>query len=537
MLVLYFMLSSYFFINVINAKLTKEELEQCQSIELQNLVISTSSSESLENYDVPIFENCEVNKYWVVRNSPTYNTHHCIIPERVFEGEDIIRRPIRFSYLRNNQNAFRNSQINILNINIEGNKNIADTTVTKSSFSLKPGEARDIYIDYECRDMDVKKTLPTPWVTLLITITFDNDIKRSFEFTKICTASYKEQIDFSHLVIVIFVFLVIFLSVKDFLKSNIEITIVEKFTEIKNVENLFIISVCVFLIIVFFNYIGNFVILTDVSSALVGVFSLSLLFDVIFKYFNILQNLELSSYEIPFIGSITFFYLACLGSGIFVYFIWYISKFWILNDIISFSIALITIRIIKFTSVKFLYLMFIGIFFYLLRWTLLYSQYVGENLKLSNNSPINVPLKLICPEFRHTPFGACTGISIADIILPGIYLMYLKKFDYEHNNQSSTYFQSGFVGLFAGLGSNLIVYYIYSLPTPSFLYTGPFIVFISIIIALQKGEIGLFFTGFVSTSYENKTDDGIVGALRNAYLNNYSPVNLPPKNNYELKEF
>jgi len=189
-------------------------------------------------------------------------------------------------------------------------------------------------------------------------------------------------------------------------------------------------------------------------------------------------------------------------------------------------------------------LIFIGVYVYLLHWTVNYSNYIGEDYKLSNNSPIDDPIKILSPEFHTTPFSACTSISIADIILPGIYLMFLKKFDFENNIQSSVYFQSGIVGLIAGLGSKLIVYYVYSLPTPSFLYTAPFIIFISLILSFQRGESEKLLQGFVSTSYQNKTEEGIANAIRSTDLNQYDPIKMSPgqtgapsgPNTFELKD-
>ena len=56
---------------------------------------------------------------------------------------------------------------------------------------------------------------------------------------------------------------------------------------------------------------------------------------------------------------------------------------------------------------------------------------------------------------------------------------------------------------------NLFVYYSLSLPTPSFLFTGPFILIATLAIAYKKDEVYDFIEGFPSTSYENKSRDNI----------------------------
>ena len=105
--------------------------------------------------------------------------------------------------------------------------------------------------------------------------------------------------------------------------------------------------------------------------------------------------------------------------------LWFFSHNWIINNIISISISIISIRIFKFTNLKFIIAMYIIALFYEIIWIYNYSK-IQNKIKLTNNTNILVPLRLLCPELISSPFNRCTSIPISDIILPEIFLAYSK---------------------------------------------------------------------------------------------------------------
>ena len=79
---------------------------------LSNLIISTSLSElSSDAFDIDILRNCEINPHWMKKQNslPTCESTH-----RVFEGEDNIRRPLRFEL--SPSSAYKNDKIKIKSI-------------------------------------------------------------------------------------------------------------------------------------------------------------------------------------------------------------------------------------------------------------------------------------------------------------------------------------------------------------------------------------------------------------------------------------
>lgn len=512
---------------------TKLELNCQESPKYKNLEISTNLNENSDDYNIVIMNDCKINENWRVKED---NFKQCVIPHRVFEGEDNIRRSFRFTYRKTGSNQ-PNDKIVIKNVWADYPRNIAETSMTKSSITLYPGESMDIYVDYDCLDMDEKRYVSEDWFKLRINLEFEEKQIKSFEYYKICTASYSDTLDISHILIIAVVFLIVYASVKDYLKSKVEGTIVEKFTEIKNPENLLIMSILIGLILIFLGVIDLFSSWITIAILFVGPMSVAMIAEALFRKNQILVHLETKTYEIPYLGSITMFFLACLGCGLFVLFLWIQTENWLINNIFSISISIISIRIFKFTSFKFMMAIYTLALIYEYTWVTYKSNYYGENFKLTNNPPQDLPVNILCPELVRSPFSACNSLPISDIILPGIFLMYSKKFD--ESKYIQYYFLVGAGALAAGLLINLYVYYSYWLPTPSFVFTGPLIFIATLLFAYKREELYEFIEGFSSTIYENKVENNLNNFFENQKMkrdSNYRPPQMMEMGDLDKEE-
>ncbi len=474
--------------------------------EMQNLKflrISTNSNENSDDFNVEILKDCEIQKMWKTRDDILKS---CDSPKRVIEGEDNNRRAFRFSYLKSNQISNLTESIIINRINMEYPNKIAQSSLTKTKLILNPGDIIDIYLKYDCfiNDNNSRNDFNENWYKIKILLEFKSLDTLSFEFIKVCDASYIESFDTSHLIIICFIFLVVFLSTKEFLKSKFEVIVVEKYTEIRNPENLLVIGLVISLILIFIGVINIFESWITLVILIIGPVSIAMITEASLKYNEILTHLENRSYEIPFLGSISFLFSSCLLLGIIITIIYFYTENWIFNNIIAIAVALITIRLFKFTNFKLILMMFLIRIFYDIIWTLFNSQYFTENYKLSHNSSNHLPIKFVCPEFSSTPFNSCNFLPIADIILPGFLNNYLKIFD--EKKGGNLYFLTSTISLGFGLILNMIVYYLYKLPLPLFLFTGPIIITTIIVIAFNKGDFNKIIEGFSSTLLENNLD-------------------------------
>jgi hypothetical protein len=486
-------------VNIVTSE-SPDELSCDQSPIYRNLEISTKNSENSKEYSI-IMKDCRITDYWKVKEE---TKQHCKIPLRAFEGEDNIRRSFRFTY---NKNPTYKDKIVIKKITLNYPKNVAEPILTKDSVTLYPGESIDLYVDYYCLDMDENKRGASDWYKIRFNIEFENGQHKSFEYIKICTASYADKLDFSHLLIIGCIFLIIYASFHEYLKSKIEAIIVEKFIEIKNPENLLVMSFVIGILLIFLGVVNLFDKWIYLILFIVSPFSLSMILEALFKKKNILDSLETKSFEIPYVGSITLSYIVCLASGLFIHLIWVKSNNWLIGNLIAIAISIITIRIFKITSFKFLSTVYIFAFIYEYLWVYYKSNYHDENYKLTNSNPQDLPVRIVCPELISSPFSACNYLPIADIILPGLLLMYSRKFEEDKN--SANYFKYGLGALGAGLIINLFVYYNMNLPTPSFLFTGPIIMIVLLANAHKHNELYDYIMGFQSTHFKNRCEENL----------------------------
>jgi len=135
-----------------------------------------------------------------------------------------------------------------------------------------------------------------------------------------------------------------------------------------------------------------------------------------------------------------------------------------------------------------------------------------------------------------SPFSACSYISIADIVLPGLLLTYSKMFDTLHNS-NDIYFNAGVIGTTAGFIIDVIVYYSQSLPTPCFLYTGPLILAVSIAIAISRTELNEYINGFASNVFENRSLEKNNDFMKDNLDKIATEYDTHNNEMYELKEY
>ena len=490
---------------------------------LSNLIISTSLSElSSDAFDIDILRNCEINPHWMKKQNslPTCESTH-----RVFEGEDNIRRPLRFELAPSS--AYKNDKIKIKSISLTFPHNIADTTLTKTSFDLHPGEHIDVYVQYDCLNMNTKLLVPAYWYKLIITVDIevnnDND-SLSFEYYKICEAKYSGVFDISHFIIVVAVFAAIYVAHINTFHSTAERIIINKYNEMRNPENTIIIGVVLAIVIITLYIINLIYAWISICSFFAIILAIAMIGEAIHRHSSLYKDMSKVVHQISYVGEINNDNLLCIGIGLIGFFLWCITHNWIICDIIAIALSIIAIRIFKFTNSKMLIAIYIIIIAYDAYWTTHYAMYYSENYKLTNNIKQHFPIRLLCPEIVSTPFGTCNSLPISDIILPGIFLGYSQKFDSRmHISKASStdsfllsYYNVGLISIGVGFILHLMVYYFALLPTPTFLYTGTLLLIATIVLAYMNGHINEYIEGFKSTEYGDRLEENIAKiAVRN----------------------
>lgn len=495
---IHFVILVIVYVGMINSASFKPKKFNCDNNPIyRDLEISTTLNENSEYFNIKIFTNCKIEKRWQIKDD---NQPYCEAPNRVFEGEDIIRRPIRFS-LKQNRN--KNDRIYIEKINLKYPSNIADTQLTKSSFELAPGEYVDFYVEYECRNMNKDALVPAYWYKLQFEVVFRDDVSLFFEYWKICEAYYADLFDVSHFIIIFVIFIVIDISFIDKFNSQIESQVVTKFHEMKNPQNLLIIGIVIGLIMILSYVIDILNIWLTICLIIVVPMSIGMIIEAFHKDTSLKVALDKGQYIIPYANVvITNDFIFSFGLGLLMFLIWEWTHWWILCDIIAIAISIISIRIFKFTSAKFIISLYVFIIIAQAIWIANRSDKFNENMKLANNNSYNFPIRLLCPELVGTPFQNCNSLPISDIILPGLFLNYSNRFDnFRQTEEHLTYFYVGLISVVIGIIMNLSVYYFLFTPTPLFFYTGISLIICSLLYAYLMGDIDEFLSGFKSTEY------------------------------------
>ena len=499
---------------------------------LNNLEISTTEIENSNNYNIIIFSNCEITENWEIKEK---NLPLCENNKRVFESEENLRRPLRF-FFKYNPNLDKNEKIKIESISLSYDQNIAETILSKNSFSLSQNDYIDIYIQYECLNSNKL------WYKINVNVYLENyHIPIKFEYYKICQGNFLDNFDLSHFLIMIFVFGIIYISFFPNLKSCIEDIIIIEFHEIRNPENLTIMAIILIILLsgmYFINLLNQWIILCLI---IIIPLSIEMIIEPFHKGSDLEKKLSNQYILIPCLGKISYEFILCLSIGIIVMLLWFFSHNWIINNIISISISIISIRIFKFTNLKFIIAMYIIALFYEIIWIYNYSK-IQNKTKLTNNTNILVPLRLLCPELISSPFNRCSSVPISDIILPGIFLAYSKIFDENKKmnlKTNFTYFNIGLISLGIGLVLNLCVYYLYLRPTPSFLFTGTIIIFSTLYCSYSNGHFDDYIFGFKSTEFRisfDKEKDNVNNVQNNNGIIDFNNINNDINSNLTFKK-
>ena len=473
----------------------------CSNFPLANdLTISTSLNENNFDYDIKIFDECAVAQNFKVKAN---SLPSCEVCNRVFEAEENIRRPIRFSLRDSNK---KNSKLTIKGISLSFPHDKADTTLTKSSFTLSPGDYVDTYVEYDCLNVNSAN-----WYTLQFDIEVEGaENKIKFEFVKICHMNSNTNFDISQFIVIVIMFAVIYVASMEIFHSKVEKIIVSRYNEMRNPENLIIIGVVLFIIIIMLyiiNCLNEWIVLCLFFSVPMSV---GMIAEALHKDTNLHKEMNAKIYNVPYIGEVTNDNLLCLLIGFVFFFLWVLTHNWILCDVIAIAVSIIAIRIFKFTNSKILIgISIIGILYDLL-WTSKYSMKY-DNYKLTNDVSHHFPIRILCPGLSSSPFGICSSLPISDIILPGIFIGYSKKFDEKLKLPllGINYYNVGIIAIGVGFVLNLFVYYFMMIPTPSFLFTGTLLLVATLAFAYKNDHFLDFIEGFKSTEYGDKLAENV----------------------------
>ena len=478
---------------------------------IYGLYLNTSFTQDYSNTNLSIISGCSIDKYWRVKTGKETNFHI----HKVLEDESINRRILKFGYNASKLSKLKFSEKYIINLKyniLEGNGFISFGSQTyqnakeKKDYELIFEPELDInyitYITYYCEPENIffKANID---ITILDT---DSKEKKVFpiEVIKICKHSEElndDSIDICHaIIIIIAVGIIIFSNWKSF-ESKLEATILKKFPEVWIIENLSMINLLL-VILLYILYIQNILnYFLYVTTIIVSIISLVMVLEALLKNTPIKKNLNNRSIELEFVGSLSMYLIFCiiLSSVFFLIYEW--THNILINDIISISISIQSIRIFKFTSFKYILCLCFLIWCY----QVLYMIFKSSDLLLHyyngiliNQFDISFPILILCTQF--TPYSSLyteyVCLSIGEVILPGIYINYLYRFDKKVKLHGNFYYYTGLSIFIIGLFIKILLYCYASLKIPAFSFIFPCLTIIIFYFAYQRKHLEEMLNGF-----------------------------------------
>jgi minor histocompatibility antigen H13 len=172
--------------------------------------------------------------------------------------------------------------------------------------------------------------------------------------------------------------------------------------------------------------------------------------------------------------------------------IWYFTtKHWIANNIFGLAFAVNGIEFLQLNKVLNGCILLGGLFFYDIFWVF------ATNVMVSVAKSFDAPIKLIFPQdLIENGFGAekFALLGLGDIVIPGIFIALLLRFDMSTQGKNRVYFYTSFVAYILGLGGCIVVMHVFKHAQPALLYIVPSILIIPLGLALIKGDIKQMFS-------------------------------------------
>jgi len=169
--------------------------------------------------------------------------------------------------------------------------------------------------------------------------------------------------------------------------------------------------------------------------------------------------------------------------------VWYIlKKHWIINNLFGIAFAINGVELLNLNNIVTGVILLSGLFVYDVFWVF------GTNVMVTVAKSFEVPIKLVFPQdilengLMGTNFAM---LGLGDIVIPGIFIALLLRFDNSLKRNSRLYFYSTFFAYFLGLVATICVMHVFKHAQPALLYLVPACIITPLIVAGVKREMPL----------------------------------------------
>ncbi|XP_045502015.1 minor histocompatibility antigen H13 [Colias croceus] len=188
----------------------------------------------------------------------------------------------------------------------------------------------------------------------------------------------------------------------------------------------------------------------------------------------------------------------------FVFGIWYLhKKHWIANNLFGIAFAINGVELLQLNNVVTGCILLSGLFLYDIFWVF------GTNVMVTVAKSFEAPIKLVFPQDLLTNGLNASNfamLGLGDIVVPGIFIALLLRFDKSLQRNSEFYFRATFAAYVVGLLATILVMHVFKHAQPALLYLVPACLGTPLALALLRGDINALFNYEDQPAVEEKAD-------------------------------
>jgi len=178
---------------------------------------------------------------------------------------------------------------------------------------------------------------------------------------------------------------------------------------------------------------------------------------------------------------------------------WYLlQKHWVANNLFGLAFAVNAVELLHLNNVVTGCILLSGLFFYDIFWVF------GTDVMVTVAKSFEAPIKLVFPQDLLTNGLSASNfamLGLGDIVIPGIFIALLLRFDHSLKRKTKTYFHATIIAYFMGLMATIFVMHVFKHAQPALLYLVPACLGTPLALALVKGDLKVLF------KYEDSTDE------------------------------
>jgi minor histocompatibility antigen H13 len=167
-----------------------------------------------------------------------------------------------------------------------------------------------------------------------------------------------------------------------------------------------------------------------------------------------------------------------------------LKKHWIANNLFGLAFAVNGVELLHLNNVMTGFILLGGLFFYDIFWVF------ATDVMVTVAKSFEAPIKLVFPQdLIERGFFAenMAMLGLGDIVIPGIFIALLLRYDKSLKRNSNFYFNVTFIAYILGLLTTIGVMHVFKHAQPALLYLVPACLGTPLLFALVKGDVKSMF--------------------------------------------